>query len=99
LRILQPLLFKKNFLINFNFFFLVVKRTPPLSLLPECHYEKLAQLGQNGKGFLCKTIDELTVAVKEAIEHTSGPSLINVLISPVAQRKPQEHDWLTRSKL
>ncbi|XP_046655286.1 2-hydroxyacyl-CoA lyase 1-like isoform X1 [Daphnia pulicaria] len=73
--------------------------TPPLSLLPECHYEKLAQLGQNGKGFLCKTIDELTIAIKEAMEHTSGPSLINVLISPVAQRKPQEHDWLTRSKL
>lgn len=73
--------------------------TPPLSLLPECHYENLAKLGRSGKGFLCRTIDELNNAMKEAIEHRSGPSLINVLISPVAQRKPQEHDWLTRSKL
>ena len=78
---------------------LLLFRTPPLSLLPECHYEMLPKLGRSGKGFLCRTIDELDIAMKEAIEHKSGPSLINVLISPVAQRKPQEHDWLTRSKL
>lgn len=80
-------------------FFDIFFSTPPLSLTPECHYECLAQLGRSGKGFLCRTIDELQTAIKQAIEHKSGPSLINVLISPVAQRKPQEHDWLTRSKL
>ena len=76
-----------------------VFRTPPLSLLPECRYEYLAKLGQGGKGFLCRTTDEIASAMTEAIQHTSGPTLLNVLISPVAQRKPQDFDWLTRSKI
>lgn len=70
-----------------------------MSLTPECHYECLARLGSTGKGFLCRTTQELDSAMQEAIKNTAGPTLINVLISPVAQRKPQEHDWLTRSKL
>jgi len=73
--------------------------TPPLSLLPECRYEYLAKLGQGGKGFLCRTTEEIASAMTEAINHTSGPTLLNVLISPVAQRKPQDFDWLTRSKI
>ena len=48
---------------------------------------------------MCRTIEELQSALKAAIAHTAGPTIINVLISPQAQRKPQEHDWLTRSKM
>lgn len=73
--------------------------TPPLSLTPECRYEYLAKLGQGGKGFLCKTTEEISKAMTEAIQNTSGPTVLNVLISPVAQRKPQDFDWLTRAKI
>jgi 2-hydroxyacyl-CoA lyase 1 len=73
--------------------------TPPLSLLPDCRYELLANLGQGGKGFLCRNIDEVTSAMNEALNNTTGPTVLNVLISPVAQRKPQDFDWLTRSKI
>ena len=70
-----------------------------MTLTPECRYERLAELGQGGQGFLCRTIEELQAALTAGIKHTSGPTVINVLISPQAQRKPQEHDWLTRSKI
>lgn len=91
-------LYYKQILIN-QFSDFSRSSTPPLSLTPECNYECLVKLGKSGKGFLCRTIDELKDAMKEALEHKNGPSIINVLINPVAQRKPQEHDWLTRSKL
>jgi len=77
----------------------VAHSTPPLSLMPECRYEMLAQLGTGGQGFMCRTIEEVQAAVKAAVAHTTGPTVINVLISPQAQRKPQEHDWLTRAKI
>jgi len=50
-------------------------------------------------GFLVKTPDELTVAIGECLHTKDRPSLINVVIDPMAVRKQQDFDWLTRSKM
>lgn len=50
-------------------------------------------------GHLCRTVQEIESAVKAAIAVTDRPSIINILISPQASRKPQTFNWLTESKL
>ncbi|XP_047479353.1 2-hydroxyacyl-CoA lyase 1-like [Penaeus chinensis] len=72
--------------------------TPPTSLLPSARYERMASIF-NESGHLCTTIPELESAVKLSLAETQKPSLINVLINPMAQRKAQDFDWLTRSKI
>ncbi|KAK2711820.1 hypothetical protein QYM36_012823 [Artemia franciscana] len=71
---------------------------PPTSLTPGCRYEKMAEM-YGGKGYVCKSIKELHSAVENALKETSKPTIINVFISPVAQRKAQDFDWLTRAKM
>lgn len=73
-------------------------RTPVTSLTTFTHYENMMQLFGK-KGHFCKTIPELQIAVKESLKVTDGPSVINVIISPTADRKPQTFNWLTESKL
>lgn len=73
-------------------------RTPPTALTVYTHYENMMQLFGK-KGHFCKTIPELQNAVKESLKVTDGPSVINVIISPSADRKPQTFNWLTESKL
>lgn len=51
------------------------------------------------KGHFVRTIPELQQAVKEALTLTDRPTIINVIISPTADRKPQDFQWLTESKL
>lgn len=51
------------------------------------------------KGYFVNTVDELQSAVKEALKVKDGPTIINVIISPSADRKPQTFNWLTESKL
>lgn len=72
--------------------------TPPTSLLPQAHYERMAAVF-GGSGHFCSTIPQLQKAVSQALQNDSKPSLINVMINPMAQRKAQDFDWLTRSKL
>lgn len=50
-------------------------------------------------GYLCRTIPEIQTAVKKALLVTDHPVIINILISPTADRKPQTFNWLTESKL
>lgn len=50
-------------------------------------------------GYFCQTIPELQDAVKRALAVKDSPSIINVIISPSADRKPQTFAWLTESKL
>lgn len=76
----------------------VTLATPPTSLLPSARYERMASIF-NESGHLCTTIPELESAVKLSLAETQKPSLINVLINPMAQRKAQDFDWLTRSKI
>ena len=51
------------------------------------------------KGYFVTSISQLQQAVKEALKINDGPSIINVIISPSADRKPQTFSWLTESKL
>lgn len=51
------------------------------------------------EGFFVRTIPELQEAVKQALIPTDHPSIINVIISPQADRKAQSFSWLTESKL
>lgn len=71
---------------------------PPTTLLPDARYEKITEMF-GGKGFFVKTVEELQSALKESLSRKSEISVINISISPYAQRKPQEFPWLTRSKL
>lgn len=72
--------------------------TPPSALTVETHYEAL--LGMFGHtGFFVKTIPELKNALRDALSVTDRPSIINVIISPASDRKPQTFNWLTESKL
>uniref|UniRef100_A0A1Y1KL51 2-hydroxyacyl-CoA lyase n=1 Tax=Photinus pyralis TaxID=7054 RepID=A0A1Y1KL51_PHOPY len=71
---------------------------PPTSLSFATKYENMMCLfGRNG--YFCQTIPEMQNAVKESFNVTDGPSIVNVIISPSADRKPQQFNWLTSSKL
>lgn len=72
--------------------------TPPTSLLPCVHYERIATAFDD-VGYFCKSIVDLRGAYMQALSNKDRPALINVMINPMAQRKAQDFDWLTRSKL
>ncbi|XP_066029226.1 2-hydroxyacyl-CoA lyase 1 isoform X1 [Pocillopora verrucosa] len=77
------------------------KSAPPTALLPKARYERIIE-AFGGKGFFAETPDELKKALESAFVETGKnkkPVLINVMISPYADRKPQEFFWLTRSKM
>ncbi|XP_076325927.1 2-hydroxyacyl-CoA lyase isoform X2 [Tachypleus tridentatus] len=71
---------------------------PPTSLSPAAHYERITAMF-GGKGYYVTTIPELELAIKESLESVDQPSVINVIIDPYAQRKPQDFPWLMRSKM
>ncbi|XP_049875785.1 2-hydroxyacyl-CoA lyase 1 isoform X2 [Pectinophora gossypiella] len=72
--------------------------TPPSALSTEVRYEKMMELfGQSG--FFCRTTSEIEDALKKALAITDRPSIINILIDPQSNRKPQKFNWLTESKL
>lgn len=78
--------------------YVFIFRLPPTSLTVDVHYENMMNLF-NEKGYFCKTILELQVAVRSSLICKDRPSLINVMINPSADRKPQAFTWLTASKL
>lgn len=72
--------------------------TPPSALTVEVRYEQMMQMfGQ--QGHLVRTVPELQKAVAASLARTNGPSMVNVLIAPSSDRKPQAFSWLTESKL
>ncbi|XP_032563367.1 2-hydroxyacyl-CoA lyase 1 isoform X3 [Chiroxiphia lanceolata] len=71
---------------------------PPVSLLPNSHYEEIMS-AFGGKGYFVKTPEELQNALKASLTDKQTPSLINVMIDPQSERKKQEFPWLTRSNL
>uniref|UniRef100_A0A8C0ETQ7 2-hydroxyacyl-CoA lyase n=1 Tax=Bubo bubo TaxID=30461 RepID=A0A8C0ETQ7_BUBBB len=71
---------------------------PPVSLLPNSHYEEIMS-AFGGKGYFVKTPEELQNALKASVTDKQTPSLINVMIDPQSERKKQEFPWLTRSNL
>ncbi|XP_062425262.1 2-hydroxyacyl-CoA lyase 1 isoform X2 [Rhea pennata] len=71
---------------------------PPVSLLPNSHYEQIMS-AFGGKGYFVKTPEELQNALKASVADKQTPSLINVMIDPQSERKKQEFPWLTRSNM
>lgn len=71
---------------------------PPLSLLPNAHYEQV-MTAFGGKGYFVQTPEELQKCLSQSLADTTKPSLINIMIEPQATRKPQEFHWLTRSNI
>lgn len=74
------------------------KTIPPTTLSFATQYETMLNMF-NRKGHFCETIPEVQKALKESLQVEDGPSIINVIISPTADRKPQTFSWLTESKL
>lgn len=71
--------------------------SPPTALLPRARYEKMMEM-VGGQGAFCNTAQEVHDAVKVALD-AGVPTIINVMIDPMAGRKAQQHEWLTKSKL
>ena len=72
--------------------------SPPTSLLPTIHYERMMTMfGLDGH--FCATVDDVASAFGVALTIKDRPSFMNVMISPTASRKAQQFDWLTRSKI
>lgn len=63
-------------------------RAPPLSLLPNAHYEQV-MTAFGGKGYFVQTPEELQKCLSQSLADTTKPSLINIMIEPQATRKPQ----------
>lgn len=61
---------------------------PPMALLPNARYEQVMS-AFGGKGYYVRTRESLRMALQECLANTETPSLINVMISPTAGRKPQ----------
>ena len=73
---------------------LIFCRAPPTALQPNTRYERIIE-AFGGKGYFAETPDELRTALTSAFEETrkvKKPVLINVMISPYADRKPQVHE-------
>ncbi|KAK2501597.1 hypothetical protein MC885_010261 [Smutsia gigantea] len=71
---------------------------PPVSLLPNSHYEQV-MTAFGGKGYFVQTPEELQKSLRQSLADTTKPSLINVMIEPQATRKAQDFHWLTRSNM
>jgi 2-hydroxyacyl-CoA lyase 1 len=70
---------------------------PPNCLLPDANYQKIVE-AFGGKGYLARTPLEIAAAMEQAMAE-KVPTIVNVLINPNSDRKPQKFDWLTRSSL
>lgn len=66
----------------------------PNAYVPNAHYEKVIE-AFGGRGYFVEKPEELRPALDAAMSG-DGPSVVNVMISPSAQRKPQQFGWLTR---
>lgn len=71
---------------------------PANSLQPGVRYDQMAAMF-GAKGFNVATPEELRKAFTEALATTDRPTIINVLIDGMAQRKPQDFEWLTKAKM
>ena len=68
-------------------------QSPAAAYTIQAGYEKMIE-GFGGKGYSIRTPDELSAALKQALDD-SMPSILNVHIDPQARAKPQKHPWLT----
>jgi 2-hydroxyacyl-CoA lyase 1 len=66
----------------------------PMQYIPQARYERVIE-AFGGKGFFVERPDELRPALEAAFRE-NGPTVVNIMINPSAQRKPQQFAWLTR---
>lgn len=71
---------------------------PPTALAPNIRYDKVME-ALGGRGYLVNTPEELHQTFKAALNDDTKSSLINILIHPLATRRPQQYSWLTSSKM
>ncbi|XP_069682858.1 2-hydroxyacyl-CoA lyase 1-like [Periplaneta americana] len=76
----------------------MTKVIPPTLLTTNIHYERLMEMF-GAKGHFCVDIPQLQSALQQSLKVYHRPSIINVMISPSADRKPQNFSRLTESKL
>ena len=69
-------------------------RIPPSVYTPNARYERVIE-AFGGRGLFATTPEELQSALKDALADPK-PNIVNVMIDPRAQRKPQQFNWLTR---
>jgi thiamine pyrophosphate-dependent acetolactate synthase large subunit-like protein len=69
-------------------------RVPVSVYTPRARYEKIIE-AFGGRGFFVTKPAELGPALKEALAEPR-PTIVNVMINPRADRKPQKFQWLTR---
>ncbi|KAJ8681679.1 hypothetical protein QAD02_017471 [Eretmocerus hayati] len=72
--------------------------TPPNTLTPDSHYEKMMSIFKR-EGHFCCSVKQVRAALEQSFKIKDAPSLINILINPQADRKEQAFSWLTESKL
>ncbi len=69
-------------------------RIPPTAYTPNARYERISE-AFGGKGYFVETPAELGPALVEALA-APVPTIVNIMIDPRSQRKPQEFAWHTR---
>ncbi|MCC6416981.1 MAG: oxalyl-CoA decarboxylase [Gemmataceae bacterium] len=69
-------------------------RVPPGSYTPNARYDKVVE-AFGGKGWFVTEPHELRPALEEALA-ADVPTVVNVMIDPRANRRPQQFAWLTR---
>jgi thiamine pyrophosphate-dependent acetolactate synthase large subunit-like protein len=66
----------------------------PVAYVPNARYEKVIE-AFGGDGYYVEAPNELRPALEAAMS-SGKPSVVNVMISAQARRKPQQFEWLTR---
>lgn len=66
---------------------------PPTVLMPNARYEKILE-AFGGNGYYCNTPEEITKALKQSMANTKQASMVNVMISTMADRREQAFSWL-----
>lgn len=67
------------------------EQLPPYALSRTARYEQLAE-AFGGRGFYVEKPADLRPALDKAMS-SGGPAIVNVVLDPRADRKPQEHFW------
>ncbi len=67
---------------------------PPGAFVPNARYDKVIE-AFGGKGYHVETPEDFRAALRESFD-SGDTTLINVMINPVARRRPQQFAWLTR---
>ena len=66
---------------------LVFHSAPPTALAPNTRYDKMME-AFGGEGYFCQTPAEIRDSLKAALA-SDKPSLVNVMIDPMSQRRTQ----------